>query len=1292
MALGFDGSIRIKALLNHSPFDRGIQSMNNSVKALTETLMKLAEVVGIALGIGELVKFGKESIKLASDVQEVQNVIDVTFGKGAAEIEKFAQSAAEAFGLSELSAKQYTGTLGAMLKSSGLVTKDAQDMSIALTGLAGDFASFYNLDTDTAFEKIRSGISGETEPLKQLGINMSVANLEAYALSKGITKSYNAMSQAEQIMLRYNYLLHTTTDAQGDFARTSGSFANQIRILQLNFDQLKTAAGNALVTIAQSVLPGINAIIAALTRLARVFAKVTALLFGKKTAGGSSQVKEQEAIASSGTAAAGAADKLADATAGAGEASKKAAKDMKGVLASFDELNILADNTADSVSGAGGGIGDAGASDVVIPDIDLEGGTIEEIGEAFTSLGERFSAALDVILGSLPGLREALLNAAKSFNEFNKELYDAFTFPGVKEKVERLGRELAEILNDFVDEIDWELWGRTLGAGLNLGLQFLTEFLYTFNWINLGKHLAKFINGLVDEVDWYDFGRLLWAQFKIGLETLAGFLLELDMPALAKAAGNIVKGFFDSMTESIQKIDWRGIGRQIAEFLNNIDWIGIAKSISGALKSMVDAIAELLGGFFGAADPASVVAGFVIFGGILLKAVVGKVISPLAKELANNLIKMLAESLSSAGLTAIVKTIGEKLLGIGTVLLGLTLSVTSFFDMWNNGFSLASEAVYLVGIAITALGAIFLGVSGPIAWAIAAIVAVVGTLVASIHGAGAAAYKASDDFQIMEDILSESEAATNRSSEAMDNLGRNIENLNTSMADIGAAQSLVEEIYAINENANASAEELGIMATKVEILNGMGLEGLHLTIDETTGRIVETKEATDQLIVSLKKEAETAALQQLLIQAYKDRYAAVADAEQAVKNIEIAEQSLANTERELTNTPWWDLEKHAALTEQQKKQTETLEAAKEARNDAITAYDELSGAINTYSTALTESTEPEANVGVELESRMASVKSTVESVSGEMPGYGHSISEGLKKGMSDGLKEEEVTEIFSRPGKWFKKKYKINSPSKVFSEYGGYLMEGLKDGINENIPSIENDLSSFLENTEQTISNTWSNVESDTSSKWGSIKTGLSGKYSEIDGESNNGWKKIKDTIIGKIEAAMTDLLGKDWLSIGKGIVNGVMNGLHSIFEKLRGWASDVWSNITGLFSSRSISPRFDGQNVRLETGYRMAASIPESYSGSNLPRLANGAVIPPNQQFAAILGDQRSGKNIESPVREIELAVMRGIQAAGGGGRNPANVTVVLELDKREFGRAVYTLNQQESQRVGVRLAGVNT
>ena len=147
-AFGYDGSVRFKADLNHNNFDRGLSAMQSKVDTFGASLRKLAGVVGLAFGTAALINFGKESIKLASDIEEVQNVIEITFGRGAAKIEEFAKTAAEAFGLSELSAKQYTGTMGAMLKSSGIVTSAAQEMSIALAGLSGDVASFYNLNTD----------------------------------------------------------------------------------------------------------------------------------------------------------------------------------------------------------------------------------------------------------------------------------------------------------------------------------------------------------------------------------------------------------------------------------------------------------------------------------------------------------------------------------------------------------------------------------------------------------------------------------------------------------------------------------------------------------------------------------------------------------------------------------------------------------------------------------------------------------------------------------------------------------------------------------------------------------------------------------------------------------------------------------------------------------------------------------------------------------------------------------------------------------------------------------------
>ena len=221
----------------------------------TDSLFKSLGKTMASLGIGLMVKEQvSEAIGYASDLTEIENVVGATFDDNSKIVDEWAQTMLDDFGLSELAAKRYAGTMGAMLKSSG-VTGDAMlDMSMSITELAGDMASFYNLDTDAAFEKIRSGISGETEPLKQLGINMSVANLEAYALSEGINTAYSEMTQAQQVMLRYNYLMDHTTDASGDYANTAHTFANQVRNLQQSWtDFTGELASNVLPVLADGL-------------------------------------------------------------------------------------------------------------------------------------------------------------------------------------------------------------------------------------------------------------------------------------------------------------------------------------------------------------------------------------------------------------------------------------------------------------------------------------------------------------------------------------------------------------------------------------------------------------------------------------------------------------------------------------------------------------------------------------------------------------------------------------------------------------------------------------------------------------------------------------------------------------------------------------------------------------------------------------------------------------------------------------------------------------------------------
>jgi hypothetical protein len=180
----------------------------------------------------EIKSLGSEALGMSSDLIEVQNVIDVAFRDSSKQIDSWSKTTLDSYGITELQAKSWSGTMGSMLKSSGIASDDMLTMSTSLSELAGDFSSFYNLDHEDSWNKIRAGMSGESEPLRQLGINMSVANMEAYALSRGITKSYQDMDQAEQTLLRYNYLLANSTDAQGDFARSlDESWENQKRLL-----------------------------------------------------------------------------------------------------------------------------------------------------------------------------------------------------------------------------------------------------------------------------------------------------------------------------------------------------------------------------------------------------------------------------------------------------------------------------------------------------------------------------------------------------------------------------------------------------------------------------------------------------------------------------------------------------------------------------------------------------------------------------------------------------------------------------------------------------------------------------------------------------------------------------------------------------------------------------------------------------------------------------------------------------------------------------------------------------
>lgn len=243
----------------------GAKSSTESIKADLDgvdlSLRELASAVGVAFSLDAISGFGAAAIETASDLQEVQNVVDTAFGDMAWKVEEFAASSIESFGMSEFAAKQTAGQFMSMSTALGLSQQEAADMALSVTGLAGDMASFYNVSQDVASTALASIWTGETESLKQYGIVMTQANLEQYAMQQGIHKTMQEMTQAEQVQLRYKYVMEQTKLAQGDFIKTQDSWANQSRILNENLTVLQGTIGEGLMTVLSPILQVINAIV-----------------------------------------------------------------------------------------------------------------------------------------------------------------------------------------------------------------------------------------------------------------------------------------------------------------------------------------------------------------------------------------------------------------------------------------------------------------------------------------------------------------------------------------------------------------------------------------------------------------------------------------------------------------------------------------------------------------------------------------------------------------------------------------------------------------------------------------------------------------------------------------------------------------------------------------------------------------------------------------------------------------------------------------------------------------------
>lgn len=431
---------------------RKVNLLGRQFEGLGTIVKRIGFLVGSAFAVGKLIQFGKESIELGSDLAEVQNVVDVTFTTMSDKVNEFAKNAMTSAGLSETMAKRYVGTFGAMSKSFGFSEAQAYDMSTALTQLTGDVASFYNISQDLAYIKLKSVFTGETETLKDLGVVMTQSALDQYALANGYGKTTSAMTEQEKVALRLAFVQKQLSAASGDFIRTSDSWANQVRVMQLQLQSLKATVGQGLINIFAPVLKVINVLLGKLATLANAFKSFTELITGKKSSGqtsgsGAGLTGDASGVQDTADAYGQAADnagKLADSTEDVADATKDAAKAAKGYLSPLDEINRYSTQDTSSTasktpSTSGSGSGGGGAS---LPS------AVSNVDYGKVAEGE---TALDKVSKSAEKLAKLLKKLWKPFQDAwkkeGKNTIDAanIALSGIAKLAKSVGKSLVEV-------------------------------------------------------------------------------------------------------------------------------------------------------------------------------------------------------------------------------------------------------------------------------------------------------------------------------------------------------------------------------------------------------------------------------------------------------------------------------------------------------------------------------------------------------------------------------------------------------------------------------------------------------------------------------------------------------------------------------------------------------------------------------------------------------------------------------------------------------------------------------
>ena len=535
-----------------------LKTYTTATNSATVSSTKLAAAIGkvwlIFGGLRGVIRGIGNMIGLSSNLTEIQNVIDQTFGTYQDALQEFSKTSISDYGLSELTAKQIAGRYQAMSVAMGISRDTAADMSLELTKLAADIASFYDKDVTEVATALNSVMTGQTRPMRQYGVDLTQATLKEFALKQGLDADIASMTQAEKTMLRYQYVMYATSAAQGDFARTAQTWHNQVTMLKENFKALGMVIGSGLIQAIKPFVRAMNAALQGITEFAKKVLNALGQIFGWELEATSTGIALEDDILDAADAAGALGDAAGTAADNLGSAAK-AAKALKTITLGIDELNINAPESPSSGSGSGSG-GGSGAG----------GGGIG--GSGLISEGD-----IEYTWHKVESAM-SLFDVGRMISDKIREKLQNIDWGSVYESARNFGSGLAEFLNGLISVETFATVGETIAGALNTAIYAVFAFGDTFDFEQAGKAFAAAINKFFDT---------------------------FDFKALADTIDVWVQGIATYIINAVADIDWGGVVEGIGTVLSNIDLSTYGIIIIGMiLKRMFKGIGAAAGASAGA--------------------------------------------------------------------------------------------------------------------------------------------------------------------------------------------------------------------------------------------------------------------------------------------------------------------------------------------------------------------------------------------------------------------------------------------------------------------------------------------------------------------------------------------------------------------------------------------------------------------------------------------------------------------------------------------------------------------